>query len=131
MMVAVRLFGSALFDKFDKPRMAVWCLVVLATAFFFLPYGRGWGFYCLASIFGLGWGAIMPLVNAMVFDASARHLRGINLNLTLVAMQGGFFLGPFAGGFILTKAGYTALFFLCGLLTLFALACLALKKQKE
>ena len=106
MMVVVRLFGSALFDKFDKRRMAAWCLVILATAFLFLPYGREWGFYFLASIFGLGWGALMPLVNAMVFDASAPHLRGVNLNLTLVAMQGGFFLGPFAGGLILDNGGY-------------------------
>ncbi|MBP1734355.1 MAG: major facilitator superfamily 1 [Deltaproteobacteria bacterium] len=131
MMVVVRLFGSALFDKFDKRRMAAGCLVILATAFLFLPYGREWGFYFLASIFGLGWGVLMPLVNAMVFDASASHLRGINLNLTLVAMQGGFFLGPFAGGIILAGTGYTVLFILCSLLSFIALACLALKKRKE
>jgi MFS family permease len=131
MMVVVRLFGSSFFDKFDKSRIAIWCLVVLSAAFLLLPYGRGWGFYCLASVFGLGWGVIMPLINAMVFDASAPHLRGVNLNLTLVAMQGGFFLGPFAGGFILAGAGYTVLFFLCGLLSFFALGCMALKKRKE
>ncbi|OPY77303.1 MAG: Major Facilitator Superfamily protein [Syntrophorhabdus sp. PtaU1.Bin153] len=131
MMVVVRLFGSTFFDRFDKSRITAWCLAVLATAFFFLPYGTGWAFYILASIFGIGWGAIMPLLNAMVFDASLPHLRGVNLNMALVTMQGGFFLGPLAGGLVLVSAGYATLFVLCCPLSLLALAFLALKKQQK
>lgn len=129
MMVAVRLFGGTYFDKIDKTHMTIWCLAVLMTAFFFLPYGRGWGFYFLAAVFGLGWGAIMPLLNAMVFDASLPQLRGVNLNLALVAMQGGFFLGPLVGGLILASSGYTALFILCGPLSLLALAVMIFAKR--
>ena len=65
-----------------------------------------------------------PLLNAMVFDASPPPLRGVNLNLTLVAMQGGFFLGPLAGGLVLAACGYTVLFMLCCPLTLLALGVL-------
>ncbi|OPX95378.1 MAG: Major Facilitator Superfamily protein [Syntrophorhabdus sp. PtaB.Bin006] len=129
MMVVVRLFGSAFFDRFDKSRITTWCLAILAAAFLFLPYGRGWSFYVLALVFGFGWGAIMPLLNAMIFDTSLPHLRGVNLNMALVAMQGGFFLGPLAGGLVLASAGYTTLFVLCCPLSLLALAFVVLKKQ--
>lgn len=131
MMVVVRLFGSAFFDRYDKSRITAWCLAILAAAFLFLPCGRGWNFYALALVFGLGWGAIMPLLNALVFDASLPHLRGVNLNMALVAMQGGFFLGPLAGGLVLASAGYTTLFVLCCPLSLLALAFVALKKQQK
>lgn len=126
MMIAVRLLGSTVFDRFDKSRPAMVCLAVLAGAFLALPYARGWGFLCLAGVFGLVWGVVMPLLNAMVFDASPPHLRGVNLNLTLVAMQGGFFLGPLAGGLVLAASGYAVLFMLCCPLTLLAMGALLL-----
>jgi MFS family permease len=124
MMVAVRLAGSRLFDKLDKLRLVSWCLVALAACFLFLPYSHDWSLYGLAGVFGISWGIVMPLLNAMVFDASPAPLKGVNLNLTLVAMQGGFFLGPLAGGFILAAHGYSVLFMLCCPLTLLALGIL-------
>lgn len=124
MMVVVRLLGGTLFDRFDKTRLTVWCLAVLAISFFLLPYARGAGLHCLAALFGLAWGVVMPVLNALVFDASPPRLRGVNLNLTLVAMQGGFFLGPLAGGFALAASGYTMLFTLCCPITLIAIGAL-------
>ncbi len=131
MMIAVRLAGSTLFDRFDKFRLSAGSLAVLAFSFLLLPHARGWPFYGLAALIGLAWGIIMPLLNAMAFDASPPRLRGVNLNLTLVAMQGGFFLGPLAGGLMLASYGYTPLFTLCSPLTIIALAVLWLGKPAK
>ncbi|OPY68237.1 MAG: Major Facilitator Superfamily protein [Syntrophorhabdaceae bacterium PtaU1.Bin034] len=131
LMIAVRLCASHLFDRRDKFSLAVRCLAGLSIAFLALIYARGSGFYALAVAFGLGWGVVMPLLNALVFDVSLPAFRGLNLNLTLIAMQAAFFLGPLAGGFILGVWSYAALFCLCFLLTLIAVILLEITAIKR
>jgi MFS family permease len=117
-MIGVRLFGSPFFDKVNKPLVSAVCLVGLAAAFIALVHARGPVFHGLAVVFGLAWGVVMPLLNAIVFDISAPRFRGLNLNLTLVAMQGSFFLGPLLGGIVMGAWGFPTLFYLCCPLTL-------------
>jgi hypothetical protein len=50
---------------------------------------------------GLG----LPLLNALLFLASAPALRGINTNLALFAMDAAFFLTPWLGGAFLAAGG--------------------------
>jgi MFS family permease len=129
-MILVRLFGSPFFDKVNKPLVSAVCLAGLAAAFVALARARGPIFYSLAVVFGLGWGVVMPLLNAIVFDISDTRFRGLNLNLVLVAMQGSFFLGPLAGGMVVGAWGFPALFYLCCPLTLLtALLLLKIRVQ--
>jgi MFS family permease len=132
MMVVIRLAGSSIFDKLNKYTTSFWCLLVLAGSFALLIHAHGILFYILAAVFGLAWGILLPLLNAMVFDASLPHLRGVNLNLTLTAMQAGFFLGPLGGGLALTYSSYRALFFMCCPITILAIvAVLVGRPPKE
>jgi len=73
-------------------------------------------FLILAAIFGVLWGVGIPLMMALLFDVSEERFRGLNMNLSLVMMQAGFFVGPLIGGFILTEWGYGMLFLSCGVL---------------
>jgi len=73
-------------------------------------------FLLLAAVFGVLWSVGIPLTMALLFDISEPRFRGLNMNLTLVMMQGGFFVGPLIGGLILAGWGYNMLFLFCGLL---------------
>lgn len=111
MMMLVRLFGGSLFDRFDK-RLLNMAFLVLSAA--------GTGLILLASsssillvlavVCGIGWGVVMPLLNALIFDLSRIEARGLNQNLGLLMLQCGFFLGPLSGGWLLPRGGYPLLF---------------------
>jgi MFS family permease len=70
----------------------------------------------LAALYGLCLGFVMPQMNAAMFVISEPRLRGLNTNLLLFTMDGGFFLGPLLAGLMQTDGmGLTALFALCAL----------------
>lgn len=117
MMMAVRLLGGPLFDRFDKRRMNGASLAFSAVAVALLSCAvNSWWLMILALLCGLGWGVCMPLLNALLFDISPVELRGLNQNLALLMLQAGFFLGPFLGGLLLGQGGYLAVFVGSGLL---------------
>lgn len=118
-MMAVRIFGSAMFDRFSKPHMTFICMLGLIICYAALPFTSfSVIFYTLALFTGLGWGIVMPVLNALMFEVSCPRFRGLNLNLSLVMMQGGFFVGPFLGGLVHGWFGYDMLFYFCAFISL-------------
>ncbi|QOX79412.1 MFS transporter [Trichlorobacter lovleyi] len=111
MMMLVRLFGGSLFDRFDKRRMTMIFLLLSATGTgLILSASNAAILLALAVLCGIGWGVVMPLLNALIFDVSQPETRGLNQNLGLLMLQCGFFLGPLSGGWLLPRGGYPALF---------------------
>jgi len=122
-MIAVRLFGGWMFDRYSKVVLCSVGLLAVAVSYALLPaYAAGGLFSLLAVLAGLGWGIAMPLQAAVMFDVSEPGARGMNQNLLIVMMQGGFFLGPLLGGQVISGYGYGALFFALAALTLAAMA---------
>lgn len=118
-MIGIRLLSGTLFDKLNKVSLTAWSLTGLTVCYVALAHTHSQGlFYALSLLFGIGWGIVMPLLNALMFDLSQPRFRGLNLNLSLVFMQGSFFIGPFMGGFVMTTFGYKGLFYLCGVLSI-------------
>ncbi|HBL22864.1 MAG TPA: MFS transporter, partial [Deltaproteobacteria bacterium] len=116
-MIVVRLAGSRYFDRMKKARAAAVCMAILAVCHVLVFFVRDSAvFLALGAAFGVLWGVGIPLMMALLFDVSEARFRGLNMNLSLVMMQGGFFAGPLAGGFILAQWGYGILFLFCGLL---------------
>jgi predicted MFS family arabinose efflux permease len=116
-MIVVRLAGSRYFDKMKKAPASAVCMGLLAVCHVVLGLSRGPGaFLFLAPVFGVLWGVGIPLLMALLFDISESRFRGLNMNLSLVMMQAGFFVGPLVGGFILARWGYGPLFIFCGAL---------------
>jgi MFS family permease len=70
------------------------------------------------GMLGLVWGVAMPVFNGLLFDTSAPRLRGFNINLGLQMFQGGFFLGPVVGAWMVAHWGFTVLFQVCAALSL-------------
>lgn len=130
MEIAVRLFGGALLDKGSKARLLAFSLFGLVAAYFILAHTEGlYLFYGLGIGFGLCWGVAMPLLNGLIFDCSAVRFRALNTNLAMVMFQGGFFLGPLLGGWILNDWDYKILYYICGWLIVGALALMPLTRK--
>lgn len=128
--IAVRLFGGPLLDKGSKVRLLIYALSGLMAAYFLLAQPLGLSsFYGLGLFFGLCWGVAMPLLNGLIFDRSAPRFRALNTNLAMVMFQGGFFLGPLLGGWILNSWDYKILYYACGLVILAALWLIPLVRK--
>jgi len=120
-MIAVRLCGGWLFDRCNKALLCAFGLLLAAVCYALLPFcASSRMFFVLAGFIGLGWGVLMPLQAAVMFDISPPSVRAMNQNLLLVMMQVGFFIGPFIGGQLISRSGYTALFVSVAAITLVA-----------
>lgn len=124
MMMAVRVVGGRLFDRFNKLRSFRLGLAALVFCFVFLPSADSLRpFYLIGAFYGLAMGVILPLLNALLFSASPPSLRGLNTNLTLFALDGGYFLLPYLGGSLIALgAGFETLFYLAAGSSLVTLA---------
>lgn len=110
-MILVRLGGGWLFDRYDKTLVGAAGLLLIALCYGLLPLCTSSRmFFVLAGLAGLGWGIAMPLQSAAMFDISTPSTRAMNQNLLIVMMQGGFFIGPFGAGALISRFGYATLF---------------------
>jgi predicted MFS family arabinose efflux permease len=129
--IAVRLFGGPFFDKMSKPRFLAFSLIGLVMAYLILANTSGKIlFYALGLFFGLCWGVAMPLLSGLLFDSSTARLRALNTNLGVEMFQGGLFLGPMIGGWILAAWDYRVLYDFCGALILLSLSLIPLLSKK-
>ena len=120
-MMLTRFFGGMLFDRFDKVFLSTAGFLVVALSYALLPFADHPSlFYSLALPLGLGWGVVMPLQSALMFDRSSVAARALNQNLLMAMMQIGFFVGPAAAGLLLAAAGFAGLFVAAGIATLVA-----------
>ncbi|HTP65941.1 MAG TPA: MFS transporter [Geobacteraceae bacterium] len=125
-MIAARLFGGWLFDRCSKVLLCGAGLFLASVSYLLLPFCIAGHMFLIPAFFaGLGWGIAMPLQAAVMFDISEPRVRGMNQNLLIVMMQGGFFVGPFLAGRMIAVAGYAALFFTLAAATLAAMAMMA------
>lgn len=112
--IAVRLAGGRMLDRLSKQRLLAGAALLIAGCFAGLAVcGQTWIFLTVALVIGLGWGVCLPLFSALLFELSAPRLRALNSNLGMEAFQGGFLLGPLAGGLILNHVGFDYIFWLC------------------
>lgn len=120
-MMLARLFGGPWFDRFDKVCLSTGGFVIIALCYAVLPLAvQPAVFYSLALALGLGWGVVMPLQAALMFDISPAAARGLNQNLLLAMMQAGFFIGPVFAGMLLALTGIGGLFVAAALVTVLA-----------
>ena len=111
-MMAVRAAGGRWFDRWDKRAANAAALTLCGAASGMIPVSKTMpSIIGLAVLCGIGWGIAMPLLNALIFDGSKPETAGLNQNLALLMLQAGFFLGPLAGGQLLSFGGYEAVFF--------------------
>jgi len=112
--IAIRVLAGRLFDRINKPLLAFASFLTIGVGYIFLAHFSGTTMlYSLGVFLGLGWGVIMPMLNALMFDVSPVRLKGFNTNLGIQTLQAGFFVGPLVGGTILTYSGFRGLYYFC------------------
>lgn len=125
--IGIRLVAGPLLDRYDKSRFLAVASLWLAASYFIMAFVFSeMVFYAMGVVFGLGWGVTMPVLSGLVFDISEPNLRALNTNLSMEMFQGGYFLGPLAGGIVLMHGGYQALFLASGAVMVIACICAGL-----
>ncbi len=122
--IGVRLAGGPFLDRLDKSRSLGISLIWLAAAYGIMTGVSGrTEFYAMGVVLGVRWGLAMPLLSGLMFDISAPKLRALNTNLSMEMFQGGYFVGPVAGGAVLLHWGYSAMFVTGAAVLLVAFLC--------
>jgi|Deesub1362A_J573_1020465.scaffolds.fasta_scaffold02437_3 predicted MFS family arabinose efflux permease len=112
--IAARLLLGPWTDRTSKPAVMLLAGLWLSACLLALTLTHGEvSLLLVATAYGLGWGLLMPVVNAMVFELSPPRLRALNTNLAMESFQGGFMLGPLLGGVLIGGVGFGALFLAC------------------
>jgi len=132
-MIFVRAFGAALFDRLNEMRLIRIALVLLILCLMALPGTDTLAFYyLLAVVYGGAMGIALPILNALIFSASAPALRGLNTNMTLFAMDAGYFLTPYLGGTLITfGSDFGALFYIAAGFAIVSLALIITLSNME
>lgn len=123
--ITLRVTGGHLLDTIDKGHMLTGAFLGLAVLLpLFGQAGAPLMLLGLAVLYGSGMALTMPLLNASMLHVSPPALRAFNANLLMVAVDAGFFAGPFLGGMLLA-AGWThaGLFRIGGAIMLLAGLC--------
>ncbi len=129
--IGIRLAAGSMFDRMDKCLLTSFTMFGLALAYALLGHVYGsYAFFALGGLLGVGWGIAMPVFNGLMFDISTPRFQAFNLNLGLQMFQGGFFLGPFIGGPVVTRWGFPVLFNVCAVMNLSALVFTFYLKKK-
>jgi len=133
MVIAVRLLGTVVFDRFNKSRLLLAVLPLLLACLVLLPgIKTEVAYYLLAVVYGLSIGVAFPIFNALLYAASAPGLRGLNTNMTLFAMDAAYFLMPYLGGMLIALgAGFAMLFYTAAGFVLLCIFLVMMPSQKK
>lgn len=120
--IGVRVLGMGVFDRLNPGRTVALSLLFLGGLVpCFSLAGSPLMLNTLGAFYGLALGLCMPLFNAAMFRVSPAHLRALNTNLLLVALDAGFILGPIIGGWMLAAGlSQQSLFVMSGAMMLCA-----------
>jgi hypothetical protein len=123
--ITVRVLGGARLNELVKGRALLWTLFGLGILVpLFAHAGIPLVLLGMAALYGTGMALTMPLINASMFSISPPRLRAYNANLLMLAVDAGFFVGPFLGGFIMAEGfGHDILFGAGGAIMLIGALC--------
>ncbi len=114
-VLAVRLIGGWIPDKFGKKRSSVPALFLFALGISAIGFATGSAGLILAGVlFGLGHGLFYPAIYALVIDLSPEADRGKAVSICSVAFTFGGMLGVFLYGVVAETWGFRLMFEVAG-----------------
>ncbi|BBB91452.1 MAG TPA: MFS transporter [Methylomusa anaerophila] len=132
-----RIVAGKLSDRFGRRAVILPCLTFVAIAAFLLPFLQGiYGLAFIGGLFGFGFGAFMPALNAFVVDEVSPRERASALAVFTSFMDVGITTGAVVLGIIGELRGYAVMFGLGGVVVvlgilLFAVGARASYLQKK
>jgi MFS family permease len=110
-ILAVRLAGGWVPDKFGKKKTSLPALFIFAVSIIAIGFTSGASGLILAGVFfGLGHGLFYPAIYALVIDLSPEADRGKAVSICSVAFTFGGMLGVFIYGVIAEAWGFRLMF---------------------
>ena len=114
-ILAVRIFGGWIPDKFGKKRSSIPALFLFSFSIIALSFASGSEGLVLAGVFfGLGHGLFYPAIYALVIDLSPEADRGKAVSICSVAFTFGGMLGVFIYGVVAEVWGFSLMFEIAG-----------------
>ena len=114
-VLAVRLLGGWIPDKFGKKKSSVPALFLFALGISAIGFASGSEGLVLAGVLiGLGHGLFYPAIYALVIDLSPEADRGKAVSICSVAFTFGGMLGVFLYGVIVETWGFRSMFEIAG-----------------
>ncbi len=114
-ILAVRIFGGWIPDKFGKKRASVPALFLFSLSIIGLAFVSDWTGLVLAGIFfGLGHGLFYPALYALVIDLSPEIDRGKAVSICSVSFTFGGMVGVFTYGVVAQNWGFPLMFEITG-----------------
>lgn len=110
-IIAVRVFGGWIPDKFGKKRASIPALFIFALSIIGLSFASGsLGLVVAGIFFGMGHGLFYPAIYALVIDLTPEADRGKAVSICSVAFTFGGMLGVFIYGVLAELRGFQFMF---------------------
>ena len=120
-LAIARLFGARLARLLSERRTIFLASVLDAGAFLLIAFASNiWMLWLAGALYGLGYGTIYPLLNAMAIVKAPPNRRGTAMATFLTAMDVGIGFGASVWGLLVDWVGMGALFPLCALFCILA-----------
>ena len=130
-IIAVRLIGGWIPDKYGKKRSSIPAFFVFAAGIVAIGLSSGpWGLVLAGVLFGLGHGLFYPAIYALVIDLSSEADRGKAVSICSVAFTLGGMLGVFIYGVVAEHWGFRLMFDAAGLVCAAGFILFALKGKE-
>jgi MFS family permease len=131
MIIPGGLLVGRISDSAGRKAIAITCALSLAGAIIWLIYSKDlWMFYLFALVFGIPYGGLNTVTNAMIGDIFGLHSIGIIMGTLSVGWYLGAAIGPFIGGFVYDVTNnYSVAFSICAAAMIMVTLFLALIKR--
>lgn len=117
-VIAIRIFGGWIPDKYGKKRAAIPAFFIYAISIIMLGFSNNWIELLLSgAFFGLGHGLFYPAVYALVIDLTSETERGKSISICSVSFTFGGMLGAFIYGVVAEAWGFPRMFEILGIVT--------------
>jgi MFS family permease len=134
-LALARLFGARVARIISLRRAVLIATVLDVAAFTLIAFSTGvWTLWLAAALYGLGYGTIYPLLNALAITASPPHRRGTAMATFLTAMDIGIGFGASLWGVLVDLTSINVLYPLCAgisVLTYVLFCALKMDREKE
>ncbi len=130
-MLVSRPVSGGLSDRFGRAAVAVPALVTMSAGLGLLAFsGKGWSLAISAAILGLGMGAAIPALMALMIDVVAPSERGGAMSTYGIGLDVGIGVGSVAQGMAAEAWGFGAAFAIAAALPLAAVAGYRIANRK-
>jgi MFS family permease len=117
-IIAIRVFGGWIPDKFGKKKASVPAFFVYSISILVLGFTTDWmGLLISGILFGLGHGLFYPAIYALVIDLSPEIDRGKAISICSVSFTFVGMLGVFIYGIVAENRGFPLMFEIMGVVS--------------